>query len=94
MLLAWVRVFIDSSPPGGRVLMAVTNPKELEFQEGVLHALDIERRKEQLEIFKTLLEASDYFPAGHLLGEEADHLKKPSKMLLNWQELSRDERGE
>lgn len=74
--------------------MAVTNPKELEFQEAVLRALDIKSRKEQLEIFKTMLEASDYFPAGHLLGEEADHLKKLSKMLLKWQELPREESGE
>jgi len=74
--------------------MAATVSKELEFQEAVLHALDIERRKEQLEVFKTLLEANDYFPAGCLLGEEADHLKKISKMLLEWEELSREEAGE
>jgi len=74
--------------------MTETDSKELEFQVAVLQALDIERRKEQLEIFKIMLEANDYFPAGCLLGEEADHLKKISKMILKWEELSRQEAGE
>ena len=46
-------------------------------------------KEEKLEVVKTMLEANDYFPAGCLLGEEADHLKKISKMLLEWEELSR-----
>jgi hypothetical protein len=74
--------------------MTETDSKELEFQVAVLQALDIERRKEQLEIFKIMLEVNDYFSAGCLLGEEAAHLKKISKMLLKWEELSRQETGE
>jgi hypothetical protein len=74
--------------------MAATDSKELEFREAVLHALDIERRNKQLEVFKIMLEVNDYFAAGCLLGEEADHLKKISKLLLEWEELSREEGGE
>ena len=33
-------------------------------------------KEEKLEVVKTMLEANDYFPAGCLLGEEADHLQK------------------
>jgi len=74
--------------------MTATDSKELEFQEAVLRALDIESRKEKLEVIKTMLEASDFFPAGSLLGEEAAHLKKISKLLLKWEELSREEASE
>ena len=74
--------------------MSAADSKELEFQEAVLRALDVQGRKEKPEIVGTLLEANDYFPAGCLLGEEADHLKKISTMLLKWEKLSREETGE
>ncbi len=67
--------------------------KELEFQDAVLHALDIPRRTEQLEVFNTMLEAEDYFTAGSMLGDEAAHLKKLSKMVLKWDKLLRKETG-
>ena len=74
--------------------MTATDSKTLEFQEAVLRALDIERRKAQLEVIQIMIETNDYFPAGSILGEEADHLKKISKMLLKWEELSRAEADE
>jgi hypothetical protein len=70
--------------------MPAGDSKEPEFKEAVLHALDIPRRAEKLDVFKIMFEAGDYFPAGSLLGEEADHLKKISKMILKWEKLSRE----
>ncbi len=71
--------------------MATGDPEDLEFKEAVLQALDIPGRTEQLEVFKIMLDVGDYFPAGSLLGEEADHLKKISEMILKWEKLSREQ---
>jgi hypothetical protein len=74
--------------------MTATDSKRLEFQEAILRALDIEERKAQLEVIQIMIETNDFFPAGSILGEEAAHLKKISKLLLNWEKLSRDEAGQ